>query len=524
MAGSAHFDHFRLPNLQAQSPVQRFDTLVGLLQEAQQQGVLTVASQAGNGPKGMDASRLRTVRTRLYLLGYLDHDDQSDKIDPAFTGAVMSFQAEAGLAPDGVVGRKTWQTLQELVGFESVAQVDKWFDGTIVNPAMVRAIKLRLFVLGFNPARQSADDQVLHQALQDFVLVAFLLKLSDQPIGPGLFPATIAVLFDQDRILARIARAWTGNGFEMYRPVNVSVAVAQQRVKAFIVCCARLELWLHGYTVELDGMGTYDRPDHRSYTAVRFPLFHALEGFWQDNGVSGKVAWSKARDITGALFQALLRMQEAGPAFQDVHPSSKLYALLVKEDRHLQEQVWHDIQSLGSRIWDGLKRAWYWFRAMIGRELQRGRRAVAWAKNLARMTYQYAAQAFLVVHQISESLQTTVSALLHRTFPGSDLVSIVVRHDADFDFSVYVNPEANWTEVGTLLTKLHGQSVQFQFGVDIFASLTDALITVVKNVAAAGGWFGLILALVKTRSRVDAMGHVLKKEDAALAAGRGGNG
>ena len=48
--------------------------------------------------------------------------------------------------------------------------------------------------------------------------------------------------------------------------------------------------------------------------------------------------------------------------------------------------------------------------------------------------------------------------------------------------------------------------------------MIDALITVVKSVAMAGGWFGLILGLIKIYPKLKEMGAELGEENTFLAA------
>ncbi len=80
-----------------------------------------------NRPK--DWSRIKTIRNRLFNLGYIEQDTGTGHLDDTIRDGIKVFQREAGLKVDGWIGEKeTWPALQDLVSFETPINIKKWFD------------------------------------------------------------------------------------------------------------------------------------------------------------------------------------------------------------------------------------------------------------------------------------------------------------------------------------------------------------------------------------------------------------
>jgi len=516
-------DAYRLPELEALEAPERFDKLEVVLEKAAEDGVIAPlpGSEEEQGARGKDLqeSRVRTIRTRLYLLGYLKRDNESPEIDDKLKEAIQSFQADAGLKADRWVGPKTWTALQELVSFEHPSNVGEWFEDGRLRPAALRAVKLRLFVLGLLDSKQCRDEARLEQGLARFVLLADLLKLHAEPLSPTLELATIQVLFDQDRISERLGEA--GETFLSHRPEHIRERDAKRAVRRFVICCAKVELWLLGYEVPLDGKARLKSPPkscHHAHWPARYPLFHALYTFWKDNGQRRKEARRSAADVTGILFRTLQEAQEEGGSISDPGYSERLYAELINEDAGTMGEIWGQIKAIGSRIWDGIKRVWRWFKSLFRKAV---RRVTTWAKNVARLAYRYALNAFPRIRQILKITKETASFLLHKVLPESDPNHIVIRRDRDCDYLVYVNPGRSSERVERVLSRFGERARRFSFGVRILGLLVSTLIAVMKRVALGAGWFGLILALVKIYSRLRELevllDQLLDEEQALLA-------
>ena len=320
MATQHDLDDYRLPNLQIRAAPDRFDELDAILEKASRNGIAAPLPDSIHEVRSKELleSRICTVRTRLYLLGYLEDDNQRSEIDGMLEDAITQFQDEAELVKDGWVGQQTWTALQELVSFEHPSNLHKWFKGNQIKPALLRAIKLRLYVLGFLPSQQVQDADRLSKALEKFVTIARILKLHDQPLSPDVVFDTINVLFDQDGIAARLGQ--TGEDFMRHRPADIRKQDARNITHKFIICCAKIELWLLGYDISLDGTAKYKIPlgiERLTYMPASYPLFHALNMFWQENGMDRGDALHEATRITGFFFNTLLEVQQQGDRIAD---------------------------------------------------------------------------------------------------------------------------------------------------------------------------------------------------------------
>lgn len=130
--------------------------------------------------------RVATARMRLWLLGYLPSDSESPTLDPALVAAIGRFQREADIAENGL-GARTWEALDQLVGLESPAHMKRWAGHGKRTPVLLRAVAVRLRVLGFLPpdTRLPVDrKQTLDPALQAFVELIQLLRLRDRQREP----------------------------------------------------------------------------------------------------------------------------------------------------------------------------------------------------------------------------------------------------------------------------------------------------------------------------------------------------
>ena len=517
MPAAHKIDDYRLPELDSLEPPERFDNLDRIFIKAEKDGVVAPLPDAEQNVRltELNESRICTIRTRLYLLGYLKRDSHSPGIGEKFKSAVYQFQIEAGLEPDSWVGRQTWTALQELVSFEHPSHLEKWFAEKPLKPALMRAIKLRLFVLGFLPSKQARGAHKLQSALGKFAAVARVLNLHDRPLEPAPVLETIRVLFDQDALARRLGTA--GKDFLKYCPTDIGENAARRLIHRFVICCAKIELWLLGYDLALDGSAKFAVPggsEIHSYLPARYPLFHALYSFWRDNGKGKQKARERAARVTGSFFARLLRLQRAGDRIADTNQSEQLFMVLAKEKKKALDRVWQHIKTIGSRIWDGLKRVWRWLKSIISRV---AKKISAWAKNMARLAYQYALNAFPVVRKLIHIAKPTASFLTHKTLKASDAASVVINRDNDFDYRLYINPAHDRGALKAILTKFYSTAYYFSIGMRVLGFIVSTLIAVIKTVPLGGGWFGLILALLKIYSSLKNFSDILDEERAFMA-------
>jgi hypothetical protein len=515
MPSQTDLDEYRLPKLQDLPEPDRYDELPTIFQRAEADGVLAPLPKSARSfrKKKLLESRIHTIRTRLYLLNYLSRDNGKGEIDKQLEEAILKFQTDADLVRDGWVGKETWLALQELVGFEHPSHLERWFNNRNALPAITRAVKLRLFVLGFLPSRQAKGEEKLKEALEKFVIIAKGLKLHDTPLRPEIMLETISVLFDQDRIVGRLAES--EENFRLVLPKDVIKKWGRRFVTKFIICCAKVELWLLGYQVQLDGKSSYKKPPRSSYLPLEYPLYHVLYTFWSEQGFSPAEAEKRASKITGPFFRRLQDIQDEGESVSDPALSDRIYRELAGNgNKTVAEQVWDQIQSIGSRIWDGIKRIWRWMKSLFKKAVH----AVStWVKNLARLTYQYAINAFPIAKRFIKLTSVTFSVLFRRTLPNSDVRHMVINRDIDFDYRVYLNPARDRAKTARLLKKFSTRTTLFNIGAHLLGFLMGTLITLIKNVSPGGGWFGLILALVRIYPRLKNLEDALDENRAFLA-------
>ncbi|MFQ5700535.1 MAG: peptidoglycan-binding protein [Acidobacteriota bacterium] len=364
-------ENFRLPEFSRLAPGERFDALVDTSRRADTQGLLCPlpATRAEVREEATFPSRIRTIRTRLFLLGYLGRDSKSGTLDARLRGAVRAFQTEAAITVDGWVGRETWKSLEELLSFETPHDLARWFSGGHANPALARAAQVRLHVLGLLRSRHPRTGKKVESALERFALLADLLDLAPGRLRPALSPETLAVLFDHDAIAARMTRA--DDAFAFNRPRDIARGKARRLLRKFIICTAKIELWLHGFDVLLSGRADFEHPRRLPSTPERYPLHHALYEFWRGAGQTDAEARRSAMTITGRFFRRLQELHEEADKVPDRAGIARLYETLARATPGVLRDIRDQIRSVGSRIWDGLKRAWRWFKSLLARGIRK---------------------------------------------------------------------------------------------------------------------------------------------------------
>jgi hypothetical protein len=157
-----------------------------------------------------EAARLETVRTRLYLLGYLRTDSRRGEKDRTLEIAIQHFQGHAGLTIDGFVGEETWAALEDLLGLSGVPDLARWAAGDATSGLLRRAVGVRLEALGLLP-RRTWSKHTIWRGLRAFTRAAAHLRLTEAPLKTTISLETpqaletLAVLFDHDLLQERLA-------------------------------------------------------------------------------------------------------------------------------------------------------------------------------------------------------------------------------------------------------------------------------------------------------------------------------
>jgi hypothetical protein len=499
--GTASSDRDPLQDFNELPIAGKFGALLDAIPRAYDEGVLTPLPEEEDQEitDAFIASRLRTVRTRLYLLGYLRKDNQRPYKDKGLEDQIKNLQEEAGLPVDGWVGPETWRALQELVSFEELPDIEHWLATCPDDKLLRRATGLRLHALGFLKKKTMSERKV-RRGLRDFVYVAKLLGLARHDRTPAISLETLTPLFDQDALvecLARLLDGFAGN----HPPGDVAA------VRRFAAHVAKIELWLLGYSVDLaradldeKGLFPVQPAGYKGYYADPAYSFNtALYDFWKDAGqYAAKARGSTRQGLTGAFFQQLLAL-EGGTVEPDLDPaaSEQLYAEIIKaseEKTTLPQRMWAFIQDIGSRMWDGIKRAWRWFR----RILDKAKPFLHWARNLARLAYRYALRIFDGVRRIAARTVEAIKFSAHHTVPGSQEPDFVVLREKDLDFHLYASSAFQASKLQAVTRELRKQARLFSLGIRMLAALTVAVSSVIKAALLPGvGWFVFVLSLVR---------------------------
>jgi len=259
----------------------------------------------------------------------------------------------------------------------------------------------------------------------------------------------------------------------------------------------------------LNGVNDFKAPPKEQYDAADYISFNALKQFWMDTGLDEHQAWGKAQQLDGLLFNKFLQILKHPESLHHQSPSDHVFNLLSENDDDLQQNVWKSIQKLEHRIWDGLKRVWSWLCSRLHKFIHK---TEAWVKNLSKLALHYARQAFPVVDSIVEAVVDTVSMLTHKVFPGSRPNTLYIQHNLDFDFSLFINADAQPKDYFPLLEKFHLQSNVFGTGISIMGTLIDTIIQLSKKIILGLGWLGFILGLVHSVKELKSLGLMAEKE------------
>jgi len=286
----------------------QFEQFNKIIDEARRNGII-------NSPPGSDEEtydlqsqriRIQTIASRLWLLGYLQRKIGPRSIHkkiPEIRAAVFQFQNDAGLKKDHWVGNKTWYALDQLVSFESEVDYSQWFKDGIIHPekrnACHRAVQLRLWCLGLYPNKPNRNFRLLNKRdLRNFASVLSVFRVKkDAEFEADLNQDTFKILFNQEELTSAIAaRSSKDNKRFLFNFSQSDGTRKRELAKKFIINCAKIELWLLGYKVKIDGMNNY------AY-AEGSKLHRAISQFYRHmDDTSGLDPDKLALEITPGLF------------------------------------------------------------------------------------------------------------------------------------------------------------------------------------------------------------------------------
>ena len=458
-----------------------------ILEQANKKGIINNPPDNEEETYDINSQRIRiqTIASRLWLLGYLPRKisckNIHNKIDD-IKNAVAQFQRDANLKQDVWVGDKTWYKLDELVSFESDFSYNKWFTNgnikTEVSNAVHRAIQLRLWSLGLYKNRPNKNFKLLKKSdLKNFENILKIFIIKNDQFKADLNFETLKLLFNQDILTNAIAKRSSKNikSFLLKLPVKYK-EIQRKLAQKFIVNCAKIELWLLGYEVEIDGKNDFEiSKESKLYVAISHYYQH-FENF--NKSTANKLA----EKITPKLFK------EIGVAnkISDNYNSDDASEEIIEEiNTNIDiNNAWNYIENKGMRLWDGVKRLWRWFKKI-------GKKVVSFFKrNIYKAFFRYASKAFKIVKIGISAVVKSINVYLKGEL---NVTNISFQFSKDMDTTVYLSKGLSIEDAELGINKLVKQTKAF----NVACRMISWIFEVFKNIATGFvGWAKLLYSLL----------------------------
>ncbi len=459
-------------------------------------------------------AQVRTLRSRLQRLGYAVVEPGGTPAGDWTAGlaaALREFQREAGLPDDGRPAVATWDRLRELFDFETPLRPEWCFVAGTARPALVRAVRLRLAVLGF-PAGGAAEDGRRAWAA---VLADLGVPVADG--GAALTPELASRLFDHDALVALLAQApgEPGEGLPKER---------RRAVEALAVCAAKIELWLLGYEVVPDGVPLlrrterHGRPGHATIRLVETEASTALRRFFDDTELEGVMAFASERRLRAELPEFFRRTRQLRAREENLPREQASREIVAALAARLAERpgLWADLHAAGERmanlLFDGVRRAIAW----VGRMLRGAARAVArlfedtWLGNLCRVVWHFAGAVAFRLRKAARVFCSGVGFLFSANQGSEPAGQAWAAREGDFDLRCAIDTAAGPEVVGAWAGRLTTRARHFGLATRMIALAVGA---VRRAALAAGagplGWVPLVLGLARIYSEARALGREL---------------
>ena len=336
---------------------------------------------------------------------------------------------------------------------------------------------------------------------------------------PGVVPLFELVL-DQDRLLkgtaasTRVGR--NGHREFVYKTDRSEDAdEVKKRVRDFIVCLTKIELWLLGFDLEINGTADYKvvkfglQRDIGRNTEIR----EALDEFYRKLPKRGRLSKREfRRDITPELLMVLDEPRPVGPkasrkaAHQDY---SFEVSNRVQKPEEIEE-AWREGKALGARLWDGLKRVWRWIRRGAKKILDIGR-------NRFRAFFRYALKAFEIARFASRTIAAAVSQFVDGEIRTGENNPVRVLLAGDGDIHATVPGDAPPERVSHAVRRVRYFSKAFYFTTRIFAALMRVVkSTVLAVLGNAFKWIRLLWVLVRSYREIRPLYRELRDQYSTL--------
>ncbi len=479
------YNHTDLP----EDPVNQYVYFEDILSDASKHGLVNEVPLNEEDTYKLESQRIRlqTIATRLYLLGYIKR-----KITPKNLGknlelvkqAVAKFQLEANLKQDNWVGEKTWFALHQLVSFESELDYNQWFENDNIKEetkyALHRAIQLRLWSLGLYYKKPGEKIQLLQKkSLGNLKDIFNIFLIRPNRLTPDFNYNTLKVLFNQDLLTKSIIeRASLKRNSFMLRLPDKNKARYRTKAQSFIVNCAKIELWLMGYDIKIDGRNDF-------YIDTESDIYEAIKNYYKDFcGFEEHRAYDMAKKITPKLFEGIVEVASNDDDFKEDDASYEI-AIEMQSQNDI-ETAWSFIKERGIRLWDGLKRMWRWI-------VKKGKQILSYAnKNIFIGFFRYISKAYKILKkgfaEVVNSIKTYINGTIQTT-------KVLIGFSKDMDTTVLMNNDITEEEIITANNKIQTQSQVFK----VSCKIVSWVIRIFKNlVAGFYGWGKLLYTLLKS--------------------------
>ncbi|WP_300460470.1 peptidoglycan-binding domain-containing protein [Desulfobacula sp.] len=501
-------------------PTAIFDDLGSALDQTSQKGYLPdpglKIEQTQDFNLASSKAYIIALVSRLIDLGYLRDTTKNrskSKMDPYVRNALGHFQTDAGLKRDKWAGPLTWNCLQQLVSFEEEQNPGAWQVLMPTNPmgfgspALLRAVYLRLYVLGFfswSEKLMHNTDISIHtnphfkQALDKFLEMAWQLGLTKERLDPEISLETMGPLFSQDDLIKGIAT----------HPEIVNAAES----KPFIEAIARIELWLVGFDVNVGNpLVRLKKRQSNDKKQRSLGLSRALEEFWMQQPEKQRPKAAGRKKITPSFFTRLIMLEngvDAKPESVDPNIVDQVCSFSIRQKQDLMAKI----KEVATSIWDGIKRVTRWIFQGIKKLFSK---VTSTLKNLARYISRRASIHFQLVRKAFEIVHRGVVFFRQQIFPASRPEHMLIFHDKDFDMKAIANSRGDPTRTRRVLRQLRLESRCFKAACRILGHLTAIFKGVVIRLAAGtAGWFSILLALTRLGRRI---ADITKEVKAVLA-------
>ncbi|GEM_PF-3690908 len=502
-----------------------FGSLEELIFESGQKGVIEDLPGSKEEAQSENyAYRARVIGERLWLLGYLSGYRLSARRlfradRAAFLDAVAAFQAEAGLVADSWVGKKTWSALEELVSFEGLPLGDSWFRGEQLCIAFQRAVQCRLFALGLvrhRPAKTFEGIEESGRARLERILVSLRVFESDDLTEEKLYRC----LLDQDQIAAAIADLAVNDPsgsasndqlvFRYYVRPSWHRRKHQRLMRKFILQVAKVELWLLGFDISIDGKDNFP-VRHFPHASGRKnkKVQTVLSQFYRDLvELSQTQADTLSEEITPEFFRAIVLQEHLRKDDVPVNVEDGTDVQLLLDEFKSQAEIDAALvegRELGMRIWDGIKRVFRWFRNLY-------RRVVRIGKNLVRGFYRYATKGVQIVRRSLRAFTESAYTYIHSEWRDAQEDWPLVQFHRDLDVLVYQGPNTSAEDCRRVGLRLSLFSLRFRFSAKAIGLVFEALVAGVLN-----HWARLARALVENFKELLPLYRQLQETETQLA-------